>query len=188
MRFYLTLVVLILAVIVVKCDNKAENGQAVVRSSVKNSAENEKQSKVDAETKEQLEESENDDKTLAKQEKESKDESDADASENTAEQSDEGSAEETSVEEAEDSDKEDEKASGDEDVTTKRAEESKGGKKGKKYLAYPLFYPGDYFGHHHGTGGPSGFNPGSIWEYPYPFVHPMYPSPFYPCACSCKSK
>ena len=190
MRLHLSLTVLILAVIFAKCEVKSEKGEAIVRSSVTKKADDQKP-KVDAETKEQLEESENDDKTLEKQEQEAKgkDESDENATEESLEESDDGSGEEATVENADEGEKEDDKATEEDDATTKRAEESKGDKgrkKGKKFLAYPLFYPGDYFGHHHETGGPAGFHPGSIWEYPYPFVHPMYPSPFYPCACNCK--
>ena len=192
MRLYFIFFALALGIILVKCEIKTENGEAIIRSSVAKSGKDSEKKKIDSETKEQIEESENDDKALEQQEKElkEKEEGDNDATENSTEESDEGSGEEATVENADDIEKEDEKTIEEDDSTTKRAEESKGSKgksKGKKFLAYPIFYPGDYFGHHHETGGPYGFHPGSIWEYPYPYVHPMYPSPFYPCACSCKS-
>lgn len=205
MRLYLTFLVISLAVISATCEVKSENGQAIAKSSVRKVADDEQKTKIDDETKEQLEESENDDSSLEKQAKEAKD-GKVSANESSEQENDEGSGEEATVEDAEESEKEDEKkedekkeerndeneeqdeAAREEILTPKRAEESKGSKvkKGRKLLAYPLFYPGDYFGHHHETGGPFGFHPGSIWEYPYPFVHPMYPSPFYPCQCNCK--
>ena len=190
MRLYLILFALALGIASAKCEIKTEENGAIIRSSVTKSGKDAEKQKIDSETKEQLEESENDDKVLEQQEKDAKakEESDNDATENSTQESDEGSGEEATVENADDTEKEDDKTIEEDDSTIKRAEESKGskGKSGKKILAYPIFYPGDYFGHHHETGGPYGFHPGSIWEYPYPYVHPMYPSPFYPCACNCK--
>ena len=191
MKIYLILFTLALGIIIANCETKSEKGEAILKSSASKSTKDEGKQKVDSETKEQIEESENDDEALEQQEKEAKqkDESDENATENSAQESDEGSSEEATVENADDTDKKDEQSSEDES-TMKRAEDSnrdEGRNGGRRVLAYPLFYPGDSFGHHQGLGGPSGFHPGSIWEYPFPYVHPMYPSPFFPCVCSCKS-
>ena len=198
MKLTITILGLLLAISFAKCDeNKApsaEAAQAVVKSSVTQKAKDEK-TKIDSETKDQLEETTNDDKELQKQQKEQDNKASSDTegyAENDSQEADEGSAEDLGEDEGE---KDSDDAAESDDSTIKRAEEgkdskAKSDKKGKKMFGYPLFYPGDYFGGWHPSelGGPAGFHPGSIWEYPYPFVHPMYPSPYFPCSCKCKGK
>ena len=189
MRVYLIFFALTLGLVFSNCEVKTETGEAISRSSVAAPGKDQPKLKVDSETKEQIEDSQNDDKQLEKQEQEakSKDESDESPLDDSTQEVDDSSGDEAPVENANDAGKEDDKGIEEDDSTTKRADDSKDDAKNhKKFLGYRFLYPGGYLGNQFETGGPYGFHPGSIWEYPYPYVHPMYPSPFYPCMCSCK--